>query len=495
MDKLAAAGDALFGAGKGETFGERYDDRLARQRAIDEADKQVMKGSRLTGQATGLLATAAVTPNVTLARGTGLLPQAVNAAATGAAYGGAGAGIEADGTWEQKLEAAKGGAKTGALVGAAVPLAMRAGSHVVGRAVTPLPIDPARQAAVDRLEREIGTPVSAGQRSGNTALKYAESYLGDAPLAGGQASAATAAQAEGLTDAAVSRMGGAGGLLDEVTLNANRTRIGQVFDDLSQRNTMFADAGLGRDISQTLRRYQLGLEPQQSALIRENAAEIARRLNAGGGRLSGTEYQVMRSELGRLAQSHQGNNNTLADAFRGLRNALDNTMDRSIAAHGAPGDMAAWREARRQWGNYKTLLPAGAAGGETAASGLLTPAQLRVRATSGKNADNYALGRGDFTQLSKDANQILSPLPNSGTAQRTMLASQAGAAGSALVGAANPALAAAAVLGPAAMGRALWSGPIQAYLKNNVITPAAQRAIEARLQQIGRGAVRAGVGF
>jgi len=89
----------------------------------------------------------------------------------------------------------------------------------------------------------------------------------------------------------------------------------------------------------------------------------------------------------------------------------------------------------------------------------------------------------------------MAPLPNSGTAQRNMLTGMTSGGAGAGVALGDPILAAAVALGPGVVGRALWSGPIQAYLKNNVITPAAQRAIEARLQQIGRGAVRAGVGF
>lgn len=122
MNKLAAAGDAAFGQGEGASFGERYDDNLARQRARDEADALLNPNSRLAGQVAGLVPIAAVTPMVNVARGAGMGAATVNSALTGAAYGGASGAIEAD---KDKLQSGAIGAALGAGIGAVAPTVAR----------------------------------------------------------------------------------------------------------------------------------------------------------------------------------------------------------------------------------------------------------------------------------------------------------------------------------------------------------------------------------
>ena len=82
MDKLAAAGDAAFGQGAGESFGERYSDNLERQRAMDDADRLMNPNARLAGQAAGLVGTAMVLPGVAVVREGVRGAATANAAAT-----------------------------------------------------------------------------------------------------------------------------------------------------------------------------------------------------------------------------------------------------------------------------------------------------------------------------------------------------------------------------------------------------------------------------
>lgn len=121
MNKLAAGGDALFGSGQGATFGERYADNLARQRALDDADALLNPNSRLAGQVAGVVPMAAITPMVNVARGAGMGATMTNAAATGATYGGLAGAIEAD---QNKLEAGATGAALGGAIGGALPPAL-----------------------------------------------------------------------------------------------------------------------------------------------------------------------------------------------------------------------------------------------------------------------------------------------------------------------------------------------------------------------------------
>ena len=133
MDKLAAAGDAVFGQGNGESFGERYSDNLERQRAMDEADRLMNPNARLAGQAAGLVGTAMVLPGVAVVREGVRGAATANAAATGALYGAATGAIESDGDVTDKAAAGLQTGVIGGAFGAAAPTFVR-GAEAFARA-------------------------------------------------------------------------------------------------------------------------------------------------------------------------------------------------------------------------------------------------------------------------------------------------------------------------------------------------------------------------
>src|SRR5690606_10424329 len=106
--------------------------------------------------------------------------------------------------------------------------------------------------------------------------------------------------------------------------------------------------------------------------------------------------------------------NELSAAYRGVRDALDNAMERSII----PQDKGQWAQLRRQYANSEVLLKAAKGAGEDAGIGIISPARLRTAAASGKNAKNYVLGKSDFSELAKAGQAVMTPLPDSGTASR-----------------------------------------------------------------------------
>jgi hypothetical protein len=174
---------------------------------------------------------------------------------------------------------------------------------------------------------------------------------------------------------------------------------------------MNADQQFGQDIGQTLNRYGRLLEPQQRPIINNITDDLLTRIGANNGTLPGTEYQAIRSDLSLAAKST--NNQALSGAFRGIRNALDNAMERSIN----PADAGRWGQLRRQYGNMKTIQRASLGGGEDAGLGIISPARLRMAAATG-NQEGFATGASDFSQLAKAGQAIMTPLPQSGTAPR-----------------------------------------------------------------------------
>jgi hypothetical protein len=342
---------------------------------------------------------------------------------------------------------------------AAVPL--------VKRAITPFGLDPVRSQAAQTLRAE-GINPTAGQVTGNRTLKYAESELG-----GGKAAQMMQDQAEAFTSAAMKRAGGSGRATSD-NMRALRDRLSQGFDDISARNTVRADPPLVTDMNRTIQEYGRVLPAEQRQIVSNVGQDIVDRFRAGGGSMTGRDYQSIRSRLSKRAQNARGSDNELADAWRGLRDALDDAMTRSVR----PDDAAEWGELRRQWGNSKVLERAAVGGGEDAAMGLISPARLRQAAAQG-NRGGYARGEGDFAELSKAGQTLLTPLPNSGTAPRTRMQNLgaslptvlgAGVGGSAggIKGGIIGAMAGAAA--PYAAGRTLMSRPVQAYLANELLS-------------------------
>jgi hypothetical protein len=65
-------------------------------------------------------------------------------------------------------------------------------------------------------------------------------------------------------------------------------------------------------------------------------SDIVDRLKAGQGSLPGSDYQTIRSRLSRMAQNARQSDPEFSSAIRGLRDAVDSNMGRSIS----PSDQA-----------------------------------------------------------------------------------------------------------------------------------------------------------
>lgn len=491
------AGSAAMGAADAATLG--WGDELAsylgsgltgvpREQVLSEmrGDAQAAKaqnpGSYIGGQIGGGLAQGVATGGAgfgtNAARaGAGLGRIALGSAADGALYGGAYGAGSADNDLKQRIvEGLKGGFIGGA-VGGAIPLAVAGASKAVKKAISPFPTSPERTAAADFLAQE-GVPLTAGQRTGSKGLRYAESEIG-----GGKVADLMERQSEAFTDAAMRRAGASGRATSD-NMAAMADRLGKGFEDISARNVLRVDQGVVDDMNRAAQDYARVLPADQRSIFKELGNDIAGRFKAGSGSMSGSDYQTIRSRLTRMAKNYRQRDGEFADAIRGLRNALDNGMERSIN----PADAGAWGELRRQYGNMKTLENAIAGGGgEDAAMGLISPARLRMAASSG-NRGAYARGQGDFADLAKAGQAVMTPLPNSGTAARMAvrnLGSPLLAGGGALAGGVPGFVA--GLLAPKVAGKALMSAPVQRYLSNQAVSGASNPVREAIIAALLRG--------
>jgi hypothetical protein len=246
---------------------------------------------------------------------------------------------------------------------------------------------------------------------------------------------------------AATRRAGAGPEATPEILAENQQRLSQGYRDITSRNQITPDNQMVTDIVDSVRRYHFVPDSQQHAMVQGYINDIIPHINNGS--MSGQEYQALRSFL--TADAKSASDGHLRNALTGIRNALDNAMTRSVS----PEDAAAWRNLNRQYSAQEVLKKAASRAGEATLEGQITPANLR-NVISGEDRGGYSLGRGQFNELARAGAQVMTPLPNSGTAQRMNAFSFLNSA----LGGVPQALA----------GRAIMSRPVQEFLANQLMT-------------------------
>jgi hypothetical protein len=360
----------------------------------------------------------------------------------------------------------------GALAGGFAP-------SVAARVISPLPISAERAAAVNTLRNEGVTDLTAGQITGRKPLQYLETERGR----GGNL---MERQAEQFTNAALRRTGENANRATPEVIDDAFNRLGVEYNYLSQNNRANFDQALIGDLRRSIDDYNnLVSPPNRTPAVDNFLTEIVNQAVRAGGNISGEAYQSLRSRMERIARG-MGNNPEARNAIRDMRAALDDAMERSIRRSGRVDDLQAWQDANRQYRNLMTIERASTGAGEGAAAGLISPAKLREATVSTQGRRNYARGDGDFADLARAGVQVMSPLPNSGTAGR-ISAQNLGAGALSLLGGVgggaysggDPSMTAAGFLAgallPRAAGRAATSPVGRRYLANQLAAPAINR--------------------
>lgn len=380
---------------------------------------------------------------------------------------------------------AVGDATDSPLLGTAAAIATPVLAALGRRVATPMPVAPERQALVQAARRE-GIPITAGQASGNQALRYMEGAFENLPTTAGRQAGVVDASRRGFNRAVLRRAGINADIATPDILAANRQRLGQEFERLSAATTVQFDAPFVGAVNQAVARYGRKLPSQQREVFRNFVTDIFTDPTTGQprGTMSGGVYQQARSDLTRLVRSYQDMDPALSRALRQLRDSLDDVAGRSI-----PRDMqTAWHQARRQYSAQRTVERALGAG-EAAAEGNISPLLLR-NAVNASDRNAYALGRGELAELARVGQGLMRPMPQSGTAPR---AAMIGALTGGTVAGVDPATLAVGAALPRAIQEAYLFGPMQRYLTNQAVQPSGQNALAAIAAQQGLERVREAV--
>lgn len=361
------------------------------------------------------------------------------------------------------------------------------GVNAAMRARTPFPnLDPEYARLVNVLDQE-GVRLTAGERTGSKAVRWAESVANDTPFSGQRIGAEKAAQGEDFTRAVLRRAGEDADRVTGPVVDRAFTRIGAEFDRLAANNTLRGDRAMAQEVLDTFQQYsELVPQAARAPAVENMVRDIANTLQANGGAIPGPTYQAFRSRLDKMARSAR-QDPQLSDAFFGLRNALDDAMERSIPQ----ADQGAWREVRNQYRNMLVIEKLATGANAEAAQGIIKP-QALLSAVAQQNRRDLARGRGDFADLAKAGHGVLKELPNSGTPARLAAMQLLNIFGGTMAGVPG-AIASAGGQGLAA--RALMSAPVQRYLSNQTMARAIQNQAAQTPWNLGNAALHGSRGL
>lgn len=302
-------------------------------------------------------------------------------------------------------------AVTNAALGAGAGALGQGAANLIGRAVTPVqaPALSAEQRALVELAKQKGIPLSAGQQTLSRPLQALESVLAKLPFTSGTAEKFRQSQQSGFNRALLNTMGQQGDSLAPEVLGAAKQRIGGEFNRLSSQN----DLKVTLPFLQKLSAYKGEIDAKQTEDVARIVGSYIDDLSghiAQNGTVPGTFYKSLDSKIGR--QAFGTSNGDLRNSLKDLQRIVREGMDASIQ----PADQEAWKAARSQWGNMKTV--AGAVKND--ASGEAFPGRLAQSVRrSNENAMVYGQGNTELADLAKLGNGVLKDsVPNSGTAER-----------------------------------------------------------------------------
>jgi hypothetical protein len=264
----------------------------------------------------------------------------------------------------------------------------------------------ARDERMRRLAEE-GVDVTGGQALGSEMVKRLEA--GPYSTKGG---AINEQQARQLTAAALRSAGINADVASPEVMSAAQNQFGADYQDLiRQNNGIVMDPALQNELVDIGTRFEDLKGTAAGTAVEKFFDRIVNSAAQHGGVIPPDVFNVIHSELAATIRSASKSPelSTMAEALRGMQDALYDTMGRN----GQPDVQAAAQDLNNRYRNFKIIEKSVGGAGEEVSFGLVSPGKLRAELER-RDPSGYAQGRGDLTQLARDA-QSLTPMPVSGT--------------------------------------------------------------------------------
>jgi hypothetical protein len=257
----------------------------------------------------------------------------------------------------------------------------------------------------------LGYKPSAGQMTQNPAMQNFENYLSRSPGSSGVMQRATTANQTALNRGAAKAMGETADDLGPAVFGSAQKRIGDEFTRLGQVTA----PKLEDDFINVLANLEGANAAKGPFSNKSVTSVIDKGLDlASQGKLTGTAYKEIRTELSNTAQAaFKSGDASAGQAYKSIVKALDGAAKGSLD----DADKAAWDTARQQWAAFKTLSKTNVAeGGNISAA--------RAAAEFRRSNPNFRAGgtSGELSDIARIGEAFKSvPNPNSGNLTQGML--------------------------------------------------------------------------
>lgn len=418
MGEGATMGTLPFAiAGARSLAGTPYRQGLDEARQYTAKTSQDYPGASMLAEGAGSLLPTALT--------FGAANPAIMAAGRAIPYGGAlaqgavGAGLGAASAAGQDIGAGttanigqdvKSGAMTGGLLGAVPPALGQLARSAVGAASPEV-------AQLAQLGRDTyGIPITAGQMSGNRMIKTADSVLKSIPFSG---HGALDDEVQLAVNRATARtMGEDAPKLTPNVMNAARTRIGGVLQDVETRNAVNFDQPLMDELGSIESNARSSLTDPEYGVIQRQLHGVMSNLRSSND-IAGETYGNLIHKGSPLDAAANSNNSNISGYASQIKEALRGSLQRSLSGD----DLAAYQQARTQWKNMRTIEPltqaADVVGGPSASTGDINPTLLRGAVNRAyPRAAFSAPGEVPLNDIADIGQRFLKETPTSHTSER-----------------------------------------------------------------------------
>ncbi len=290
-------------------------------------------------------------------------------------------------------------------------MALGGGSRTVGgpiRGPAPLPLISRERAALAREAIDtFNIPLTGPQIGANRTTKFVNSALGELPLSGAGGEDLFARQQ--WTRAVSRTFGEDTHAITQDVMDTARRRIGGEMDRIENSNAV--DIGGATNALATIERNaQAGLTDQEYAVVKRLLDDVINHVGTGG-TIPGSTFGNLISHGSALDNALGNANSNIASAAGAIKGALQDALQRSLSGD----DLAAYRNARFQYKNMKTIEPLV----NKSTDGNLSPALLNGQVSL--NFPNRAFdvsGTNQLDRLAKIGQAFLKEIPSSGSAER-----------------------------------------------------------------------------
>lgn len=331
------------------------------------------------------------------------------------------------------------------------------------------------QRILARKAEQLGIKLDPAQKSGNRALGFLDSALGDMPITSGGQKLKNETQ-YGQVNRAISRTFGADtDKLSNELFQSHQKIIGDEMNEIAGRNVIDLDEDLITGLVDTVKKIaDESIDPQKLKLVKNMTRDLLEARKDGV--IPGNIYRKFNTRITGAIDKYAVSAPDLAHDLKALKDVVDEGASRSMDSV----DLNRFGELRGLYSNLKT-----AEGSFKKTKGEVSLNKLRILIDKGK-------GQEDLADIAEISDAFLRPPPNSGTAPRN----------EAMRWLANPLTAAGGYALDPTVGMGMGSGLIVSSALRNLMDPSTKTNALGRMvkskypnQLLSRGGAAGLIGY